>query len=277
MTILSHEAHLRTAAGRGSREKQERSQSVLLTLPASYSLLLRVEILFERHTHTYMHMHIHAYRPPPRLPSPPTLPPPLRHLTSKPALILPFVYGHVVWSKKCISPWFHCPLSGGRTTLYFTVFWAVGRRPTPSSECGPEAHILFTVTESSQVCPLCHLGDSYKTYTKSESGFTVWSVADHTLDWCCFDYFIRNSQEASLEDLYAPEIHLWRFLFVTYVLCTNWCAMLLPRIHVISYMPDWSWIWNIDIFSSILKNTRCPLNLTICEEFATPWHFKLSS
>jgi len=147
----SQEALLWKVAAWGSREKQERSQSVLLTLPASYSLLLRVEILFERHTHTYMHMHIHAYRPPPRLPSPPTLPPPLRHLTSKPALILPFVYGHVVWSKKWISPWFHCPLSGGRTTLYFTVFWAVGRRPTPSSECGPEAHTQNCSPSLSQV------------------------------------------------------------------------------------------------------------------------------
>jgi len=36
--------------------------------------------------------------------SPPTLPPPLRRLKSKPALILPFAYGHVVWLKKCISP-----------------------------------------------------------------------------------------------------------------------------------------------------------------------------
>jgi len=30
------------------------------------------------------------------LPSPPTLPPPLGRLTSKPALILPCVYGHAV-------------------------------------------------------------------------------------------------------------------------------------------------------------------------------------
>jgi len=63
------------------------------------------------------------------------LPLPLRRLTSKHALILPLVYGHVVWLTKCISPWFHCPLSGGRRpTLYFTVFWVVGRRPTPSTE-----------------------------------------------------------------------------------------------------------------------------------------------
>jgi len=99
----------------------------------------RMDVYIYMYVHTCIYICIHMWR----LPSPPTLPPPLGRLTSKPALILPFVYGHVVWLKKCISPWFHCPLSGDRRpTLHYTVFWAVGRRPTPSPECGPEAHTL---------------------------------------------------------------------------------------------------------------------------------------
>ena len=81
------------------------------------------------HTCIYIciHMYMYALLEPSyaqlRLPSPPTLQLPLRRLTSKLALVLPFVYGHVLWLKKCISSWFHCQLSGGRRpTLYFTVF-----------------------------------------------------------------------------------------------------------------------------------------------------------
>ena len=94
-----------------------------------------------KHKHTYMHTHIHAYRQPPRLSSPTTLPPPIRRLTSKPAVILPFVYSHVVWLKKCISAWFHCPLSRGRRPI---TRWQIG--PTwlhsgkVNTRCGPPAH-----------------------------------------------------------------------------------------------------------------------------------------
>ena len=56
---------------------------------------------------------------------------------------------------------FHCPLSGGPEAHTFFWVWAGGPHP------------VFTFTEGSQVGPLCHLGDSYNTYTKSEGGFTV--------------------------------------------------------------------------------------------------------
>ena len=107
------------------------------------------------------------------------LPLPLRRLTSKHALILPLVYGHVVWLTKCISPWFHCPLSGGRRpTLYFTVFWVVGRRPTPSTEWflkGP--HLISPFTQWAACSPYLLLNDSYNTYTKMKvvSPCEVWS------------------------------------------------------------------------------------------------------
>jgi len=82
-------------------------------------------------------------------------------------------------SEKCISPWFHCPLSGGRRpTLYFTVFRAVGR-PTPSSEGslkGP--HLISPFTQWAACSPHLLLSDSYNAYTKVKvvSPCEVWSI-----------------------------------------------------------------------------------------------------
>jgi len=87
-------------------------------------------------------------------------------------------------SEKCISPWFYCPLSGGwRPTLYFTVFWAVGHRPTPSSEWflkGPR--LISPFTQWAACSPHLLLSDSSKAralFHRSLRGLP----AAHTFFW----------------------------------------------------------------------------------------------
>jgi len=82
-------------------------------------------------------------------------------------------------SEKCISPWFHCPLSGGRRpTLYFTVFWAMGRRPTPSEWFLKGQHLISPFTQWAACSLHLLLSDSYNTYTKVKvvSPCEVWLI-----------------------------------------------------------------------------------------------------
>jgi hypothetical protein len=110
----------------------------------------------------------------------PTLPLPHTPPTSKHALILPLVYGHVVLLKKFISPYFTFTVVKGRRPALFSLFhWVKGRRPAlslrwraegphsfhcftewraagPHFHCseGPKARTLFTVSlsEGPQAC-----------------------------------------------------------------------------------------------------------------------------